>query len=37
MAARAAARSAATLEDLRAILNGFEGCALKTTAQLRVR
>ena len=33
MAARAAARSAATLEDLRAILNGFEGCALKTTAK----
>src|SRR4051812_40822397 len=26
MAARAAARSAATLEELRAIMNGFQGC-----------
>jgi DNA polymerase len=33
MAARAAARSAATLQELRAIMNGFEGCALKTTAK----
>jgi len=32
LAAREAARSAATLEDLRAILEQFEGCALKTTA-----
>jgi len=30
--AREAARSAATLEDLRAILERFDGCALKTTA-----
>ena len=29
MAAREAARSAASLADLRAILDGFEGCALK--------
>ena len=33
MAARDAARSAASLEALRAILEGFEGCALKTTAK----
>ena len=33
MAAREAARSAATLEELRAILNGFEGCALRATAK----
>jgi len=33
MAAREAARSAATLDDLRAILNRFEGCALRTTAK----
>ena len=33
MAAREAARSAATLEELRAILAGFEGCALKITAK----
>jgi DNA polymerase len=32
MAAREAARHAATLEDLRAALNKFEGCALKATA-----
>jgi DNA polymerase len=32
MAAREAARSAATLEDLRAILDTFQGCALKATA-----
>ena len=32
LAAREAARSAATLEDLRAILEQFDGCALKTTA-----
>ncbi|HXF89889.1 MAG TPA: uracil-DNA glycosylase [Xanthobacteraceae bacterium] len=32
MAAREAARGAATLEELRAILDGFEGCALKHTA-----
>jgi DNA polymerase len=31
-AARAAARSAASLDELRAILNRFEGCALRTTA-----
>jgi uracil-DNA glycosylase family 4 len=31
-AAREAARTAASLEDLRGILNGFNGCALKTTA-----
>jgi uracil-DNA glycosylase len=33
MAARTAAKNAATLEDLRAILDGFEGCALKGTAR----
>ena len=32
MAAREAAKSAATLEDLRALLEGFEGCALRATA-----
>jgi DNA polymerase len=32
MAAREAARSAATLDELRAILDRFDGCALKTTA-----
>jgi uracil-DNA glycosylase len=32
MAAREAARSAATLDDLRAILDGFTGCALRNTA-----
>lgn len=32
MAARDAAKSANTLEDLRALLEGFEGCALRTTA-----
>ncbi len=32
MAAREAARSAASLEELRAILARFEGCALRTTA-----
>ena len=32
MAARDAARSAANLEELRTMLEGFEGCALKTTA-----
>ena len=32
MLAREAARSAATLDDLRAILEGFNGCALKATA-----
>ena len=32
MAAREAARSAASLEELRAILDRFEGCALKATA-----
>jgi DNA polymerase len=32
MAAREAARSAATLDDLRAILDGFTGCALRATA-----
>ncbi len=31
--ARAAARAAASLEDLRAILETFEGCALRTTAR----
>jgi uracil-DNA glycosylase len=31
-AAREAARTAASLEDLRAILKRFDGCALKTTA-----
>jgi DNA polymerase len=33
MAAREAARSAATLDELRAILDRFEGCALRTTAK----
>src|SRR5262249_6209094 len=33
MAARAAARNAATLDELRAILAGFDGCALKGTAR----
>jgi uracil-DNA glycosylase len=32
MAAREAATTAATLDELRAILDGFEGCALRTTA-----
>src|SRR5581483_5793479 len=32
MAAREAARSAATLDELRAILDAFEGCALKASA-----
>jgi DNA polymerase len=32
MAAREAARSAASLEELRAILSRFEGCALRNTA-----
>src|SRR5262249_36376632 len=32
MAARAAAKSAASLEQLRALLERFEGCALRTTA-----
>jgi DNA polymerase len=32
MAAREAARSAKTLEELRAILESFEGCALRNTA-----
>jgi DNA polymerase len=32
MAAREAARGAATLDELRTILAGFEGCALKATA-----
>jgi DNA polymerase len=32
MAARQAAKSAASLEELRAILDRFEGCALRTTA-----
>jgi DNA polymerase len=32
MAAREAARNAATLDELRAILAGFDGCALKATA-----
>jgi DNA polymerase len=32
MAAREAARSAATLDDLRALLEKFEGCALRATA-----
>jgi DNA polymerase len=32
MAARAQAKSAATLEELRAILDRFEGCALRNTA-----
>src|SRR6202011_3055730 len=33
MAARAAAKNAASLAELRAILNGFEGCALRGTAR----
>lgn len=33
MAARAAAQSAASLEELRDILSGFEGCALRQTAR----
>ena len=33
MAAREAARSAKTLDELKAILGGFQGCALRTTAQ----
>jgi DNA polymerase len=33
MAAREAAATAATLDDLRAILAQFEGCALRTTAK----
>ena len=33
MAAREAAKSAATLDELRAILERFEGCALRTTAK----
>ena len=33
MAARDAARSAATLDDLRAMLASFEGCALRMTAK----
>jgi DNA polymerase len=33
MAAREAARNAASLEELRAILAGFEGCALRATAK----
>ena len=33
MAAREAAATAATLDDLRAILERFEGCALRTTAK----
>ena len=33
MAAREAARNAATLVDLRNILEGFEGCALRQTAR----
>ena len=32
MAARAAAKNAASLEELRAMLERFEGCALRTTA-----
>jgi uracil-DNA glycosylase len=32
MAARDAAKRAATLDELRAVLGGFEGCALKATA-----
>ena len=32
MAAREAARTAASLDELRAILDRFEGCALRTTA-----
>src|SRR5204863_7444990 len=33
MAARGAAKEAATLDDLRAILERFEGCALRATAK----
>jgi uracil-DNA glycosylase len=33
MAARDVARKAATLDELRGILEGFEGCALRTTAK----
>lgn len=33
MAARSAARTAASLDELRAILARFEGCALRTTAK----
>jgi uracil-DNA glycosylase len=33
MAARAAAKNAASLAELRAILDGFDGCALKGTAR----
>jgi uracil-DNA glycosylase len=33
MAARAAARSAPTLDELRSMLANFEGCALRTTAK----
>ena len=33
MAARVAAKSAASLDDLRAILNSFEGCGLRATAK----
>jgi len=33
MAAREAARSAKTLEELRSILDSFEGCALRTSAK----
>ena len=33
MAAREAARRAAALDELRAMLTGFEGCALRTTAK----
>jgi DNA polymerase len=33
MAAREAAKSAASLDDLRAILDRFEGCALRATAK----
>jgi uracil-DNA glycosylase len=33
MAARAAAKTAANLQELRAILDGFDGCALKGTAR----
>ena len=32
MAAREAARSAASLDELRAMLDKFDGCALKATA-----
>lgn len=33
MAARTAAKSASSLEELRAVMNAFEGCALRTTAK----